>query len=132
MRIGELSRATGLSHDTLRFYETRGLIAAARTANGYRHYPAQTLQTLLYVRTAQRLGFSLGEIADNLRRVAMAAGGDAAVRELLRDKLAVIDARLAELTALRRDIATRLADGCPLRAADENGVLPAAADGAAS
>ncbi|AZD46173.1 transcriptional regulator, MerR family [Pseudomonas chlororaphis subsp. aurantiaca] len=40
MRIGERAQACAVSRDTLRFYEQRGLIAAQRTANGYRDYPS--------------------------------------------------------------------------------------------
>jgi hypothetical protein len=41
MQIGEIAEATGLSRDTLRFYEKRGLLRARRSANGYRDYPAE-------------------------------------------------------------------------------------------
>jgi len=42
MQIGELAERSGLSRDTLRFYEKRGLIASLRRPNGYRHYPDGT------------------------------------------------------------------------------------------
>lgn len=115
MRIGELAAASGLSRDTLRFYETRGLIRAVRSGNGYRHYPAETVQTLLYVRTAQRLGFSLGEIGENLDRVAESPDPDRVVEALLVEKLATIDERMAELQALRQMISERIGLPCPLR-----------------
>ncbi|MCP1441805.1 hypothetical protein J3D54_000937 [Pseudomonas sp. GGS8] len=44
MRIGELAQASAVSRDTLRFYEQRGLVAAQRSANGYRDYPAEMVQ----------------------------------------------------------------------------------------
>ena len=69
MRIGELAQASAVSRDTLRFYEQRGLIAAQRSANGYRDYPAQMVQLVLYIKTAQRLGFTLGEIGNSERGV---------------------------------------------------------------
>ena len=49
MRIGELAQACAVSRDTLRFYEQRGLIAASRSANGYRDYPADIVQLVLYL-----------------------------------------------------------------------------------
>ncbi|MET8446986.1 MerR family transcriptional regulator, partial [Streptomyces sp. NPDC005209] len=63
MRIGELAEQTGMTRDTLRFYEKVGLVEAQRLANGYRDFPPETVPWLLYVRTAQALGFSLAEIA---------------------------------------------------------------------
>lgn len=62
MRIGELAEATGLSRDTLRFYEERGLLAARRRGNGYRDYPVEAVEWLCYLRSAQALGFTLAEI----------------------------------------------------------------------
>ena len=66
MRIGELAQATAVSRDTLRFYEERGLIAAQRSANGYRHYPSEMVQLVQFIKTAQRLGFSLNEIGHSV------------------------------------------------------------------
>ena len=59
MRIGAMAQATGLSRDTLRFYEKRGLLRAQRGANGYRDYPPDAADWLRYLRTAQQLGFTL-------------------------------------------------------------------------
>jgi DNA-binding transcriptional MerR regulator len=52
MRIGELAQASAVSRDTLRFYEQRGLISAQRSANGYRDYPPEMVQLVLYIKTA--------------------------------------------------------------------------------
>lgn len=113
MQIGELAARSGLSRDTLRFYEKRGLIAAIRRPNGYRHYPEAALQLVSYIRTAQRLGFTLAEIESELP--ALAAGTEPGrLARALRAKMALIDTRIAELTALRTDLATRLDLECPL------------------
>ena len=64
MRIGTLAQATGLSRDTLRFYERQGLLQARRRANGYRDYPPGLVVLLRFITQAQDLGFSLREIAD--------------------------------------------------------------------
>ena len=53
MRIGELAQATSVSRDTLRFYEQRGLIAAQRSGNGYRHYPAEMVQLVQFIKQRQ-------------------------------------------------------------------------------
>ncbi|SDV05797.1 MerR family transcriptional regulator [Pseudomonas mucidolens] len=114
MRIGELAQASGVSRDTLRFYEQRGLIAAQRSANGYRHYPADMLQLVLYIKTAQRLGFSLGEIGSSVAALWHAPDPDSAVTQLLQDKLMLIDTRIRELGHLRLELQQRLGQRCPL------------------
>ena len=119
MQIGELSAATGLSRDTLRFYEKRGLLAERRGGNGYRDYPPEAVEWLRYVRTAQALGFTLAEIETGLPLLAAPDAAAAPLRDALARKLADIDARIAGLAALRAELARRLeaplAD-CPLQA----------------
>jgi DNA-binding transcriptional MerR regulator len=114
MRIGELARASEVSRDTLRFYEQRGLIAAQRSANGYRDYPADTVQLVLYIKTAQRLGFTLGEIGHNVAALWQSPDPDSAVTQLLQDKLKLIENRMAELSTLRDELQQRLGQRCPL------------------
>jgi DNA-binding transcriptional MerR regulator len=114
MRIGELALASAVSRDTLRFYEQRGLIAAQRSANGYRDYPAEMVQLVLYIKTAQRLGFSLGEIGSSVASLWNAVDPDSAVTQLLQDKLKLIETRMDELGALRHELQQRLGQRCPL------------------
>ena len=114
MRIGELAQACAVSRDTLRFYEQRGLIAAQRSANGYRDYPPEMVQLVLYIKTAQRLGFTLGEISDSVAALWNAPKPDNAVAQLLRDKLQLIETRMRELDALRQELQLRLGQACPL------------------
>jgi DNA-binding transcriptional MerR regulator len=114
MRIGELAQASQVSRDTLRFYEQRGLIVAQRSANGYRDYPADMVQLVLYIKTAQRLGFSLGEIGNSVGALWQAPDPDSAVTQLLQDKLNLIETRIAELDQLRLELQQRLGQRCPL------------------
>lgn len=114
MRIGELAQSTAVSRDSLRFYERLGLIGSRRSANGYRDYPLQARELVLYIKTAQRLGFSLAEIGSNLAGVQRASDPDAAVRTLLGDKLARVDQQIGELQALRTELQIRLQNDCPL------------------
>ncbi|EJM46827.1 putative transcriptional regulator [Pseudomonas sp. GM33] len=114
MRIGELARASAVSRDTLRFYEQRGLIAAQRSANGYRDYPPDMVQLVQYIKTAQRLGFTLGEIGNSVTAIWQSPDPDSAVTQLLQDKLKLIEARMAELGALREELQQRLGQQCPL------------------
>jgi DNA-binding transcriptional MerR regulator len=63
MQIGTLSTRTGLSRDSLRFYEKRGLLPARRAINGYRDDPEEAVQWLGHGRTARQFGFRRAEIA---------------------------------------------------------------------
>lgn len=114
MKIGELAKASGLSADTLRFYEKLGLIASRRQANGYRVFPATTLQELQLLRLGQSLGFTLRELAD-LAPVLKAGGLDPdQVRHLLVSQAARVEDRLAALMQLRDRLAQQLQQPCPL------------------
>jgi MerR family transcriptional regulator, copper efflux regulator len=116
VRIGELAARAGTSRDAIRFYERVGIVRGRRLANGYRDFPPEALTRLRHVRTAQELGFSLAEIA----RLGDELGGveDPAdeLSALLEDKIRSVDARLAELTALRAELGARVGTRCPLRA----------------
>lgn len=114
MKIGDLAQATGVSCDTLRFYEKRGLIRAVRGSNGYRRYAPEVVQLIGYIRTAKKLGFSLAEIGESLPSVWNAENPDAAVARLLAEKVEAIDARIAELKQLKKELLQRVAQVCPL------------------
>jgi DNA-binding transcriptional MerR regulator len=114
MNIGHLAKETGVSCDTLRFYEKRGLIRAIRASNGYRRYAPETVQLINYIRTAQKLGFSLAEIGESLPAVWNASDPDTAVAQLLMEKVQSIDARIEELRELKTELIERAAQMCPL------------------
>ncbi len=103
LTVKQVAERVGLPSRTVRYYDHIGLVRADdRSATGYRLYGAEEAGRLLFVRHAKRLGLSLEEI-----RALMAAaedGCDATVPELerlLEQKVAEIDARIAELSALR-------------------------------
>ncbi|MEO6917982.1 MAG: MerR family transcriptional regulator [Collimonas sp.] len=117
MQIGALSSATGLSRDTLRFYEKRGLLIPGRRNNGYRDYPPEAVDWMRYLRIAQTLGFTLAEIEADLPLLAAPDASAPMLREALLCKLADIDERIAGLATLRGELARRLAEpmaACPL------------------
>ncbi len=118
MQIGEIASATGLSRDTLRFYEKRGLLRARRQANGYRDYPPEAVDWLRYIRLAQTLGFSLAEIEADLPLLAEPQSSAAQLRAALQRKVDNIDQRIVGLQALRAELKRRLGDdmlACPLQ-----------------
>lgn len=114
MKIGALARATGLSCDTLRFYEKLGLIRSTRADNGYRQYAPDTTPFVMLIRTAQTLGFTLAEIGGSMAAVWGAQDPDAAVAALLAAKVKSIDERIVELQRLRKELLRRVRQQCPM------------------
>jgi len=64
--IGHLSERSGVAPSAIRFYEARGLISSVRTTGNQRRYEQSTLRRVAFIRTAQRVGLSLDEIATAL------------------------------------------------------------------
>jgi DNA-binding transcriptional MerR regulator len=111
LRIGALARATGLSPDSLRLYERRGLLPApSRTAGGFREYPPSAERRVRVIQAALALGFSLEELGGVLRQRDAGGAPCRQVRALAGEKLVALEARLAELRALRRALRDTLAD----------------------
>lgn len=105
MLIGEAAARSGVPAKTLRYYEDIGLVEApARSTSGYRHYDESVLDRLSFIRAAQALGLSLGEIRSI---VAMRDSGQIPcghVLGLLRDRSEDIRATIRELRALQSEL----------------------------
>ncbi|MCM6771914.1 MerR family transcriptional regulator [Nocardia sp. CDC159] len=115
LRTGQLAAAAGVNIQTLRYYERRGLLAEPdRSLGGHRVYPERAVTVLRLIKAAQRLGFTLDEIADLLEaaRLGPARRPRAGLRAQVRVKLAEIDSELTALTARRDTLAAALAAGC--------------------
>jgi len=113
MSIGKLSKATGATIDSIRFYEKAGLLPKPmRTASGYRKYSSEDQMRLAFVARARDLGFSLDEIGEMLRLRTSRAGGVARVRAVAKKKLALVDQKIAELQRLRTAL-DALVGACP-------------------
>ena len=99
---------------TLRYYERRGLIAEPdRTLGGHRLYPAETDTVLQVINAAQRLGFTLDEVADLLEAGRHHHHGrDAGLASAARDKLAQIEAKIADLEIIADTLRATVAAGC--------------------
>jgi MerR family transcriptional regulator, copper efflux regulator len=100
---GELAAAAGVSTDTLRHYERKGVLPRApRSANGYRRYSRSALERVRLVRSSLAIGFTLDELA---RVFAERDRGGAPCREvhsLAVDKLADLDEQIRSLAELRK------------------------------
>jgi DNA-binding transcriptional MerR regulator len=106
----ELARRCGVSADTLRHYERKGVIPrAARGANGYRRYPADTEARVRLVQRALVVGFTLDELARVFAERDRGAPPCRSVRDLVARRLAELDARLRSLRALRGELRALLA-----------------------
>jgi MerR family transcriptional regulator, Zn(II)-responsive regulator of zntA len=98
MRSSALARLAGVSPDTLRHYELKGLLPAPqRTANGYRDYSAEALARVRVIRNALSMGFTLDELARILKTRDRGGVPCREVRDLASAKLEALEARVAEL-----------------------------------
>lgn len=113
MKIGELARRSGVGIDAIRFYEREALLPpAARRESGYRDYRADDLDRLHFIRRAKALGFNLAEIRELMSLTRRADDDMAAVRAAAAQKLADVEAKLAELARIR-DALAGLVEACP-------------------
>lgn len=119
--IGALARAAGVNVETIRFYQRRGLLGTPRKpASGIRRYGEDALGRVRFIKTAQRLGFSLDEVALLLRLDDGMHCSDA--REVAEQKLRDVRQRLSELRRVETVLAelvrncrtTRGRVSCPL------------------
>jgi MerR family copper efflux transcriptional regulator len=105
MRIGELAEQAGISAKGIRYYEQIGVLGQPpRTAGGYRDYDQAALQRLGFVRAAQAVGLTLGEIRGIIAFRDRGETPCAHVVTLLQRRAAELDARIAELERLRGDL----------------------------
>ncbi len=112
MKIGQVAAEAGVSIDTIRFYERRGVLPEPqRRPSGYREYPASTVERIRMARALQNLGLALDEIIDALH--AHDAGTVTCDGDLWRLEAVVdrIDAKIAALRKTRRNV-TRTIEEC--------------------
>jgi DNA-binding transcriptional MerR regulator len=115
LRSGQLAAAAGVHIETLRYYERRGLLAEPdRSPGGHRLYPAETVTVLRVIKAAQRLGFTLDEVADLLEvgRHRHRRAADADLQQRAAAKLAEVEERIADLTTIRDTLRSAIDAGC--------------------
>ena len=105
MQIGELAKRTTLTVDAIRFYEKRRLLPkAARSTGGFRLYTTGDIEQLHFIRQMHALGFSLREIRELIELRTRKVAGCESVRQLLKDKLGGVRAKLHELQKLESEL----------------------------
>src|SRR5215472_86950 len=115
LTIGRLARAVGVNLETVRYYERRGLLLKPpRSRSGYRLFPAEAKRRLRFIRRAQELGFSLGEIRELLSLRVAPTAKSADVRRRAQTKITDIEAKIRSLQSMKKALRelTKTCSGC--------------------
>ncbi|WP_149536669.1 MerR family transcriptional regulator [Siccirubricoccus phaeus] len=111
--IGALSKATGTTVETIRWYERVGVLPApARTSGNYRSYGTAHLERLSFVRRARELGFSLDQVRELLQLADDRGRSCEAVDQVAREHLEEVERKIAALEALRRELQDVIGQCC--------------------
>ena len=111
MLIGELSKRTGFSHDTIRFYEKKGLIDVnkkERRENNYKEYPETVFERLVLIKTVKELGFTLNEIDEFISAWGEESASCSNLTNHLTDKINRVDEQIKLLQAIKSKLNTSL------------------------
>lgn len=109
LKIGDVSKESGIGIEALRFYERSGLLGKpVRSQSNYRLYDEGVLERLAFIKKAQTLGFSLDEIKRIISDAQSGASPCIEVREIVRRRLAELDERMLEMKRYRKELAETL------------------------
>lgn len=115
MRTSEVAQAAGVNQQTLRYYERRGLLEAPdRSPGGHRLYSPEVVTVLKVIKAAQRLGFTLEEVADLIATGRHRHGKriDPGLQVRARLKLDEIEERISDLEIIKANLQAALDAGC--------------------
>jgi MerR family mercuric resistance operon transcriptional regulator len=132
LTIGEVAKAAGVHKETIRYYQTLGLVGQPeRPAGSVRRYGADAIARLRFIKRAQELGFTLEEV----KRLLLLEDGQncAATRRVAEQKLALVRKRIADLSRMRRMLENLVEEceqggrprSCPIIATLSSGTTPA-------
>ncbi len=129
MNIGEISKRADLPVKTVRYYADVGLVKpSGRTEAGYRTYDGKTLRKLIFVRRARAMGFSVEECRKLLGLFEDQSRASSEVRNIAKQHLLEVDAKLAELKKLQKELSLLVSScngddrpDCPILDALERG-----------
>ena len=113
LRSSQVAHAVGVNVETLRYYERRGIIEEPERSNGgHRLYPEETVTTLRVIKAAQRLGFTLSEVADLLEAGRHHHDEASGLQARTEAKLAEVDMKIADLEVIRASLIAARDAGC--------------------
>jgi len=119
--IGEASRQSGVSIETIRYYERSELLPPpARSASGRRQYDSAGIARLRFVRRCRALGFALTDVRDMLGLIAGDVVECDAIRQIASTNLSAVQSRINELTQMAQTLTVMIGDcdsgndGCPM------------------
>lgn len=114
LRTGEVAEAAGVNAQTLRYYHRRGLLQEPQRSNGgHRLYPPETVIALRVIKAAQRLGFTLDEVADLVEMGGHRHGkSDSGLQVRATAKLAEVEQKIADLQTIRETLIQAVDAGC--------------------
>ena len=104
LKIGEVSRQTGVAVGALRYYESLGLITSQRGRNSYRYYAPATVQQVQFVKKAQALGFSLEDVKEVLTVHHQGHAPCDFVQSLLQQKIDHLDTQIQQMTTFKAEL----------------------------
>ena len=111
LKIGDVSKKSGIGIEALRFYEKSGLLDKPfRTESGYRVYDPSVLERLAFIKQAQALGFSLDEVKRIIEDARTGQSPCDEVREIVRHRLEELDERMREMRRYRKELADTLGE----------------------
>jgi Cd(II)/Pb(II)-responsive transcriptional regulator len=124
MRIGALAQRTGVDVQTIRYYESEGLLPSpTREENGYRAYGSEHLERLAFIRHCRALDMPLADVKRLLDFVARPEADCGDVNVLIDEQLARVRARLASMRALEKQLRTLRAQCGAKHPSRECGIL---------
>ncbi len=113
MRIGKVAKQVDITVEAIRFYEKSGLIEPPeRNKSGYRDYPEDTVQHVLFIKRAKELGFSLKEVRELMSLRYLPGTTCYEVKEQSLKKMQDIDRKVEDLLGIKKGLA-KLISSCP-------------------
>lgn len=118
-KIGQLSKEAGATIDTIRFYESKGLLKPeSRSISGYRYYGDNALQILNFIQSAKELGFTLVEIRELLEIKINKGGKCSLALEKIKQKEDNIERKIIELKKIKKAL-KKVSSKCEGTSSDE-------------
>ena len=104
LKIGQVSKQTGVAVGALRYYERLGLLRSKRAHNGYRTYSPAAVHQVQFIKKAQALGFSLEEIGEVLNLHERGDTPCGLVQSLLQEKIDQLERQIRQMTEFKAEL----------------------------